>query len=201
MLYWECKRRLRALREFRSHVETYFSNTEFGGPFGHPDEQQAARNARLQINRRLGDVEASFRLVGEPSWIYYNPPAITGGITGDISLLANIFNLWRFQIPEQELFDRLDRAIGRYERKERRLYRQMFNPFFWLMWSLSRILSTPFQVLTVAGFDGAKAESSLTGKLVKAIMGLVAFSAAALTVLHYLGILEPVKRAVDRFLG
>lgn len=76
------------------------------------------------------------------------------------------------------------------------LFGQVFNPFFWTEWLLHKFLRIPFAILAAAGFDSEKAEHSLTGKLIKAIMGFVVFLAALLQALYYLGFLPSLQRAI-----
>lgn len=197
MLYWECKRRLKSLREFRQLVADYFSNIEFHG-FYDPEENGVAQRARTEINYHMGDILYSCNLIGLTCDIYYSPPPAVGGVAGPLNLISNIFQLWRFQIPAQQVFDCLDNAIGRYERHKRWLYRQMFNPMFWIKWLLIKLLSIPFGILNLAGFNAEKIEKSLVGKFVKAVVGFVAFVAPLLAVLDYLGLLESLKKLLAR---
>jgi hypothetical protein len=73
------------------------------------------------------------------------------------------------------VFDCLDRGIGQYERQTQWLFRQMFNPLFWLKWIIAKLMGIPFEILRLAGYNADKMERSAGGKLVKAIVGLVTF--------------------------
>jgi hypothetical protein len=74
----------------------------------------------------------------------------------------------------------------------------MFNPFFWASWLLNKFLSVPFDIVRLAGFDAERIERSLGGRALKALMGLVVFAAALLTVLYYMDLLEPAKALLRR---
>ena len=78
---------------------------------------------------------------------------------------------------------------------------KLFNPFYWLGWVLTWIAEVPFRILGSAGFDAAKIEGSLWGKIVKATIQFIAVLAAALTVLDKLDLLDPVVTAVHDLLG
>ncbi len=195
MLYWECKRRLNSLREFHSLAVTYYSNLHLR-ELGSPSEKQEALQARVELNRRIGEVSYSCRLIGETFTMYYSPPAVTGGLAGPVNLLTNMFTLWRLQISSREFLDILERAIGHYEREVPLLYKRIFNPLFWATWLLSKILSLPFVILHLAGFETQRIEKSPIGKLVKAIFGFAVFASALLTTLELLDLLEHFKRAV-----
>lgn len=113
--------------------------------------------------------------------------------------MANLFDLREFHIPPAKVIDGLDRAIGDYQRLERRLYWKMFNPFFWIGWLFLKIIRIPFRILGAAGFDTEKIENSVGGRTIKAISGFVIFVSAilaGLAALQSLGWLDPTKEAV-----
>lgn len=195
MLYWESQRRLVLLRQFRGLVIEYFDNALHKFMAG-PIENADAKEARHSLNKSIPDVARSLDLVGLSHTIYYTPPPAIGGYAGRVDLLAMLFQLWQFQLQPALVVDLLDRAIGIYEPQTKRLYWQMFNPFFWLMWLLQKFLRIPFEIISVAGFNAEKLERSLVGKTTKVVMGLVVFLAALLRVLDYLGILPSLQRAI-----
>lgn len=168
-MYWEYKRRLRDLRVFKTLGALYFSNITLDDFRLEPVESQKARSVRQAMNRMLESVAQSFDLLGLPR-------SISNAFVGDVDILANLFQLWRFRIEPAEACDMLDRAIGEYERQTSRSFRQLFNPFFWLL----QLLSLPFRFLTAVGFDGAMMERSLIGKSLKAVAGVAAFAFAIL---------------------
>ena len=167
MLYWECERRLKDLQHFRELLAGYFASlAEANWPARTRDrETSESERLRNEINLRLTDALLCCELVGEPTNVFYSPPpAFGGGFQGRLNLLREVFNLQDYQIGPDRIFDSLDRSIGEYERRKRRLYRQMFNPFFWLKLALVKIIEIPFQILGAAGFDAAKMEKSLPVK-------------------------------------
>ncbi len=196
MLYWECKRRLDALIRFRQLGSEYFANLTPVGYGEPPQENEAARMARLVMNRTLGEVIESMDLLGLSRTVYYTPPPLIGGYAGDMDIFANLFEFWRFRLDPRQALDVLERAIGEYQRRKQWLFLQIFNPFFWLKWLLAKVLSVPFAILGAAGFNATKIEHSLIGKMVKAVIGIVAFLASLLAVLKYLDLLDAAKNLI-----
>ena len=92
----------------------------------------------------------------------------------------DMFQLWRFEILPSVVFDQTDRAIGAYQRECQRLHRKIFNPLYWLGLLISGILHLPFRLLGAAGFDAARAEKSLAGKLLKLAVATVLFFATVI---------------------
>ncbi len=180
VLYWESKQRLRKLKVFRELVHTYFLDSQASHFALHEGEQ--ARLLRPQINLMLNDILRSMRFVGETGMF-------SGGRFGKANALTNIFQLYQLRIPRKSILDCLDRAIGEYERLQKRLFRQLFNPLYWL----GLIVAIPFRILAFAGFDAEKIERSLIGRLYKAVASFATLIAASLAILDYLGLLDRVK--------
>lgn len=185
MLFWECRRRLDQLIEFRKLAVEYFSNLQYadwmsrGSP---PRLNEISQRARSQINLMMHDLVDSFDLMGVSHTITYTPPPIIGGYIRNIDVIGNIFDLWQFEVPSSHVFDSTDRAIGVYQREGVRLRKKILNPFYWLGLLVVWFLRLPFRFLTAAGFNGAKIEGSMFGKLVKLALGLVPLTAAALEI-------------------
>jgi hypothetical protein len=188
MLYWECKRRLRELREFRELIKEFFSNTTFDTR-GRRHALIDVSELRERINKALPEAVKSCYRVGQSVSVSYNHPAY--GISGNVNVLENLFALDRQQIPVNKAIDYLDRAIGEYERQLPRLRRQSWNPFYWLRLGFLWLIGFPFRILGAAGFDARAVEQSLFGKMLKATVGFlvtfVVFLAALLQALSLLG--------------
>lgn len=197
IFYWEARRRLGVLEQFRRNAERYLQFATWT-PHGGWHEDDNARSLRQQLNEGVHDVRAACSFVGVATHVYYVPPPITGGVAGDIDLLENFFNLPRFQIPQQQLLDRLDRAIGVYRGWLRPLWWRLFNPFYWIGQLFARVAEAPFRILAAAGFDASRVEGSFWGKLTKAVVQFLAATAALLTVLEKLDLLGPAITAIKR---
>jgi len=174
MLYWECKRRLVALRRFRALACDYFDNIQYASYMsgGAPVLNEQSQKARHEMNRVMGDVVISLKLFAIPLSVFYQPPPRIGGYSQTVDVIVNIFGLWEFQISPELVFDSVDRGIGAYERACEKLFRKIFNPFYWLGMLVVWVLRLPFKLLGAAGFDAARAEESLFGKAFKLFWGL-----------------------------
>ena len=80
-------------------------------------------------------------------------------------------------------------ALGVYQNDRRAAKIRTFNPFWWLWRALLWFVRIPFVLMDEMGFDGARAEASVVGQLVK----LILFLSAVLTILNYLGWLDAAK--------
>src|SRR5438105_895264 len=145
MLYWESKRRLRSLRNFRQLVTTYFDNTHFSN-MGRPVEQEEALKARKEINLMAGEVLESCARIGHTMSMDYTPPPLTGLPGFRINVVNSLFEFDRLRIPRKVMLDYLDRAIGDYERLSKKAFRQAFNPFYWLWLGFTGLLGIPFRI-------------------------------------------------------
>jgi hypothetical protein len=129
VLYWECKRRLAELEEFRGLVDQYFSNLSYGRS-SRSYQNEESFEARPKINLLLQRIGDSCSRAAQPMIVNYSDH-LTGYQT-PLNLLHEIFNLRDYRISNSRIIDCLDRTIGTYQRLKRRLYLQMFNPLFWL---------------------------------------------------------------------
>lgn len=201
IFYWEAKQRLDFLTAYRQKVADYYRNATWDRHSNHWDDDEETAELRRQINEGMRDVAIATHFVGIPMTIEYSPPAATGGLAGTVSLLDNIFNFPNLRLPHTALLDELDRAIGVYRSWIGPLWRQLFNPFYWLGWILTWIAAIPFRLLDAAGFNGVKAEASLWGKLTKAAIQAATGLGAVLGILEKLGYLDPVVWAFHKVVG
>lgn len=169
IFYWEAKRRLELLTAYRQLVNDYYNQAEWS-PFADWEDTEESAKIRQGINEGMYVVRLALNFVGITTVMYYAPPPAVGGIATDMALLDNVFNLPRFQIPHTKLLDNLDQAIGIYREWVPLLWRKLFNPFYWVGWLLYWIASIPFRLLDAAGFDGARAEGSLVGRIVRLLI-------------------------------
>ena len=148
MLYWECKRRLTTLRQFRILAVDYFQNIQYAGwqsggvllPLN-----ETAQNARNSMNLLLSEVTTSLDLIGVSHVIYYQEPRIRGGGTQFVDIVLNVFSLREFQIPSDKVFDCIDRGIGDYQRECKKLFANLFNPFYWFGMLAVQVVLFPFK--------------------------------------------------------
>ena len=190
MLYWECKHRLKELRDFRQLVGLYFSNTGIDTR-GRRHENANAATVRAQINLQMAEVVRSCSLIGHSLTLTYTSPS--HGFTSPMNVITNLFSLDRLRIPASKATDSLDMAIGDYERLKARLRRLSWNPLYWLRLGFFALLGLPFRMLEALGFDTRSVEQSFGGKLFKAIGALVFFLAALLQTLSLLGLPTSIR--------
>jgi hypothetical protein len=193
VLYWECKRRLKNLRDFRGLVDNYIVSLGIRPGSDRTAQSDESHAIRTQINLNMSEALESCDLIGEITTVGYSYQ----GYTTPLNLIRELFDLRNdYYVSPEKVTDVLDRAIGKYEQRKRHLYWQMFNPLFWLRLLLVEIIEIPFWILGAAGFDAARIEKTTIGRMFKAVAGFVTFVAALLTVLHLLGWLDPAIRFV-----
>lgn len=198
MFIWENIKRTNELISFRNLVTKYFNNAPCHWMADGRVENDEAVESRRQINLVIDKICQFVSEAGIPTTIYYSPPPAIGGLSGDIDLLANIFNLHKFQISKDTLSDKIERAIGVYQNDKTKAWIRTLNPLFWIYLILNYLVSLPFKLLWLAGFDRARIESSFAGKLLKMIISIITVGAAFLTVLEKLDYLESFKSLITR---
>jgi len=196
ILYWENARRIRELIKFRDQVVTYFNNCEFDRL--EPLENEEAVKVRSAINRSMVEIRDMIIAAGVLPIITYTPPRTVGGYIQNIDMILNIFHVQHYDINPKEITDYLEKAIGVYEKSQRRSKIRIFNPFFYIGFLLDLIAEIPFFLVGKIGFNRTKAESSVIGRIIKGIGYLIPVLAAALTILDILGYTEIIKRLIGK---
>jgi len=197
---WENKRRLQLLIRYRQLMSTYFDNIEHLRMASGIIENKEAKDARVQVNRILDEVDIVINLAGVSTIIKYTPPPIVGGYIERIDVVLNVFGMHRYHIQPDDLLGFVDRAIGIYENDSPRAWIRTFNPIYWIGYLFDFIAGLPFALLGRIGFDKNRAESSIIGRAIKAILYLVEVFAALLAILHFLGYLEEFKALFGKVL-
>ena len=202
---WQSFGRLELLNRFRSLVVTYFDN-QYDSDFDiDPDKDMKITKARRQINSILDSVYPVICLAGVNPIVHYASPPIVGGMVGDIDLIHNIFNLYRFGIGDEDLLDIIDRAIGVYMNDRINALLRTINPIFWLGLLLDYVISLLFRLLGKVGFDQEKIESSTPGRITKTIFHrlpiIVGLIAGLLTILEIFGYLNSFKSLIRGWIG
>ncbi len=139
-------------------------------------ERQAVRSV---LNKALRDIEDIVVAAGV-SPIETTRPSPT--VHFDVNLFVEMFSLTRIEISQRHVIDRVERAIGVYEREHRASKRRTWNPLWWL----SR---APFYVLRAAGFDTAPIEFTLLGRALRTLPTAVVVVASTLAIISQLGVL------------
>lgn len=198
--YWENKRRLERLYEFRALVNTYADNSELNWKTDSRIESKKAADARVEINRGIAEFHSIIVLSGLKPVMTYTPPAAIGGYVQRVDLIINFFNLGNFEIGMKEVLDWVDRSIGVYENDKKRAYIRTFNPLFWFGLLLDYVVAIPFSLLAKAGFNRTKIEDSFIGRIAKFVLyvfallaSLLGIIASLLTIVQALGYLDTLK--------
>ena len=178
----------------------YFNNSRVGLGGGRVEED-AAKEARRDLNRLREDVRSIILNSGiDPSFSWTRPTA-AGGDETDIDLIEDILNLDQFDIGPNNVLDLIDRAIGQHESNRKFASIRTFNPFFYIGVVLDTISDLPFIVIGLFGFDREKIRTSAIGRPIKAILYLTTIIAVLLAILHVSGFLEPASRYISKLLG
>lgn len=175
---WENKRRAERLTEFRDAVITYFDDSEYRWQANARNEGEKAKEARQKINLMLNEICEIVRAAEVGSKLQWRSGHIT-------DILSNLFTLGPPVTPEQKL-DLIDRAIGVYKTNHRKSVIRTFNPFWWLGRALTWFAGLPFKLVASAGFNAAKAENSLPGRLAKTVFSAIPIIASMIFILQAL---------------
>lgn len=197
MPYWSNRAAIKDLTRFRNQVIEYYKNAKVSGLYDEEiDENGAAQRARMQINRLSTRVAQWAAAAGHDGDIRYTEPAVVGGRSYPLNLLANVFQLRNLRLQPQQVTDVVEKAIGVYTDDATASLIRTLNPFFWLARLFESVASIPFALLGKLGLDKEKAEASALGRLVKAsLFGLQAL-AAFLGVLEKLNLLSRLRTLV-----
>ena len=191
---WENRRRLAALTRYREDLVEYFngSSVEYLGT--EPEETEAACAARTRINRETHEILGIFMAAGTAAMATWTPPPAIGGRVQTVDMVQNVFNLATYELPPNWLLDAVDRVIGLHESNDRPALLRTLNPFFYVGLAFDWLSRAPFSLATSAGFNGAKLEDSITGRIIRALIYCIEAFASLLTILYLLGYL-PAFRA------
>jgi hypothetical protein len=173
LTFWQNRKRVEVLVEYRNSVVEYFNGYVPRG-LNDPTLTSDARNARQRINRLHPNVTAFLRDAGIRCVITEFPAPAFGGFVKEFNIIDNIYDLRQLRVDPNRVLDFVERAIAVYEDDFGAARLRTFNPFFWIRKGLTAISAVPFAILENAGFHGKKLEDSFIGKLVKLLTELVA---------------------------
>ena len=187
--FWESFRRQERLIEFNGHLATYFTAIREG-------QTDQAGEARTSINLMLKDVRAIVYAAEVYPVINWTPPRFVGGPSNNIDVFDNLFYLDRFSIGPDQVSDLVLRTFGVYESNHFRSFLRTLNPLWWVWRIFNWIARLPFLLLGTAGFNSARAERSVLGRLLKLVFTLVTLIAAFLSILSYLELLDEFLKLI-----
>ena len=188
--FWESLRRQERLDEFLKLVNTYF--------FAHREGQvKRASEARTSLNLMLIDVRKILYAANVHPVIRWTPPPIVRGPSQNIDLVENLFFLDHYSLSPVQVTDVVLRAQGVYESNHFRSFLRTFNPLWWAWRIFNWLARLPFLLLGTAGFNSARAERSVLGRLFKLAFTLVTLIAAWLSILSYLELLDEFLKLIE----
>ena len=142
-IFWESKRRLKILIEFRDLVKIYFDNSTLNMISGSYAEEQEAKEARAAINLIMFTVYKIIRHADIKPFAAYTPSLAVVGHGQNIDLILNIFNLGPNNIPSDVAIDYIERAINVYKSRIKKT---------WLYIPIVTVIAIVFVVMSVALF-------------------------------------------------
>lgn len=149
MTYRELERRFNQLQAFKIQVYRCieYDIVEKDFIMCHTTPQQM----RYEINLRMSETKNTIALTDINHHISYQGKPF--------NLLDNIFNLMKYDLPHDDLYDYLDRAAGCYKAELSRAKWRVYNPFFWFNRFVSGIVSQVFSVMNNAGLSELKTDT------------------------------------------
>lgn len=200
LFFWEIKPRIKVILEYRDLVTDYFNKVGYSDYSGDYYETEASRPVRSLINIKSSRVHEYVEMATSPVITHYPAPAV-GGFVTQVDLLNNIFNIYRYQIPIEDVVDVLERAVGVYQKEFRSSIVRSLNPFSWLGRILEIFASIPFQLLGSLGFNKDKIERSPLGKLIKFLFKFMTVLLSFWEALYRLGLFSDRINAKAFFSG
>ncbi len=158
--FWENTRRLQILKKFHSDVVIYFNS---------PKKTESVQ-ARERITHTVDWAHHIIYGANVNPIIKWRAPSNVGRYTHDVDVIYNVFKLDEFEIPESQVTDLIERAIGVYQSTRRAALFRTINPFWWLFRLLMWFARIPFIVLDEIGFPTTSWEGSLLGKRLKVLL-------------------------------
>jgi hypothetical protein len=174
------KRRIEILERFLLLSHEYF-NSLVGSSFGESAETNTSLAIRSQLNGLVGKVEFFVSESDTTDNFHYRAAPVAGGYQQNVPLIQNIFALQTNRISPLILFDTIERAITDYKDDITYAWIRTFNPVYWISVLIHRLIDLPFKLLSSSGFDGARVQHSLVGKIISLILNFIFSSIAALS--------------------
>lgn len=170
MTYFEVKKRLEYLRQFRNLYAQYIE-------FTNRPNNLPAQMVLQKMEPLLPMTVESVKKVGLGRLITRDAP-VRGGRKVRINLIKAIFRdtvIQRFSVKDEEPLEILDKAILAYRSRLWREKVQLFNPIFWLFQFGLFIARLPIMIFKYAGYDTTKAEELASVKFYLASFQILYF--------------------------
>ena len=89
--FWENRRRLKRLIDFRELIGIYFNNSRYAWLAEGIIEDKSAANARIKINHKLIETHNIILSTGITTIVRYEPPPVIGGYIHNVDIMLNLF--------------------------------------------------------------------------------------------------------------
>jgi len=135
-----------------------------------PDVQDdpAYQQARERVAQGMSRAVRIGRSLGVPVDMRSHPAPAVGGPVIDVNLFeAVLVDGTGRRMNPQWVVDALNRTVGECQEAVRVERLRAWNPFYWLWVAFVFVLRIPFLLLEATGFDVAKIENHLWGRLFK----------------------------------
>ncbi len=149
-------------------------------------DSQTVQQVSLEMARLASHVQHDFVLV-DMGYMTLQDAPLVGGQEHTVELAPLVYNIelaTRYNFSERDVVLLLERAIGEYLRLRSRAFWNLFNPLWWIREILAGIVSIPFYVIGLAGFDQEAIESSLVGRLLKLLAELAIIGGAVTAIVQ-----------------
>ncbi len=198
--WWSNWRRRRFLALVRSDLEGYFDAVTYEAfPF-RVVESEEARRIRARVQGSLPRCRRIVRATGVVSLLRYAPGERAGGVER-VNLLSVVFDLERYNLRKEDVFEALDAAIRAYEAGRWGAAFRTVNPLYWLEMGLDLLETLPFLVLRPFGIGVGAAANSAPGTALRLLVRALALSALIVFAIVASGMRERVLTFGARLVG
>lgn len=162
MNYFETKKRLATLKQFKKLYEEYIS---FTNRFDNPAAEIVLNKMRPLAPMTID----SLKKVRIGTIVTTDAPA-RGGKKYKINMIKAIFReslIRHFNLDEKEPLCAIEAAVVKYETLKSRAFVQLFNPFFWVIEFVAYVAEIPFIILERAGIEILEFRKTSAAKLFK----------------------------------
>jgi len=189
--YFEAKRAARAFRDYRDLAFQYWDAKPAVQYTGHEwmsgrrpiAESGESTVLRRELNERYPKISVLAQELGVGTTMTSYPAPMIGGpiLHGDLLNCVIDQHFGHSSVSRHEVVDGIDKCIGMaLTVQDHLLWRQVLNPFHYLIVVLAFAIRTPFLILETAGLP-KEVERTLWGQIVKATLLVL----LALVLFHY----------------
>jgi len=173
LIYFQIKNDLEVVKSFLPVVQEYWlAEQPLDNSRNDNDAELLTRYQYLRetIARRIPSIIHISRRAGIPDVLHSYPAPAVGGPVIPVNIYQSILqDDSHGVIPNQRKLDTINTLIGQLEGKIDFEFKKVINPFYWLGFSIEKILRIPFWLLSKTGFEISKIEDHFLGKTFKLV--------------------------------